>query len=134
MEVNVGKKRGAMVKDRVGQSAFRRSILNAYDNRCAITGSKIVEILQAAHIQPYVNEKSNHVKNGICLRVDLHRLFDEGLITINDDYTLRVSANLSQRSDAYDTLEHKALQLPKESRKHPSKSALARHRSTIFIG
>ena len=134
VDADATKKRGVVVKERVGQSVFRRTILDAYDNRCAITGSKIVEVLQAAHIQPYVNEKSNHVKNGICLRVDLHRLFDEGLITINDDYTIRVSANLSWRSDAYGNLENKALEIPKDPRKHPSKSALARHRSTIFIG
>src|SRR5258708_30247438 len=40
----------------------------------------VVELLEAAHIQPYVDERSNHPQNGLCLRVDLHRLFDEGQV------------------------------------------------------
>ena len=129
-----GRKRGALVKDRVGQFAFRRGILEAYNNRCSITDSKVGELLQAAHIQPYVNAKSNHVTNGICLRVDLHRLFDEGLITINDNYTISVSRRLSELSQTYGGLQNKKLNLPNDTQKHPSKTALEFHRSTIFTG
>jgi hypothetical protein len=32
-------------------------------------------VVEAAHIQPYLGERSNHVGNGIGLRVDVHRLF-----------------------------------------------------------
>ena len=68
-------KRRVSVKDRVGQPTFRRMVLKAYNNCCPISGTRVVEVLEAAHIQPYVDARSNHVQNGICLRSDLHRLF-----------------------------------------------------------
>ncbi len=60
----------------------------------------MVEVLQAAHIQPYVDER----KNGICLRADLHRLLDEGLVTIDDDYKIIVSTRLASASKGYGDL------------------------------
>ena len=129
-----GRKRRTSVKDRIGQPAFRRAVLRAYKNRCAVTGMRVVEVLQAAHIQPYVDERSNHIKNGICLRADLHRLLDEGLIAIDDEYKIRVSTRLASASKGYGDLEGREIRLPKVKEDRPSKVALNYHRSNIFIG
>ncbi|WP_375091222.1 HNH endonuclease [Peribacillus sp. RS7] len=37
----------------------------------AITGDSVYEVLEACHIQPYKNEDSNHMQNGILLRADI---------------------------------------------------------------
>jgi putative restriction endonuclease len=88
------KKKQLTQKERKGQAAFRRDILKIYDNSCSITEIKQKEVLEAAHIQGYINEESNNVQNGICLRVDIHKLFDNGLISINSDYRVVVSSML----------------------------------------
>src|SRR5262249_10209379 len=72
-------------KVRVGQGEFRRLLMEAYGPVCAFTGPQLQETLQAAHIQPYVDAESNHVRNGLLLRADMHLLFDLGLLTLSDD-------------------------------------------------
>jgi putative restriction endonuclease len=119
-------------KDRKGQPGFRSAVLRAYGKRCAITKTAVTETLQAAHIQPYINEKSNHVQNGLCLRADLHALFDEGLIAIDDDYCVLVSEKLRRMSSAYGALEGRKLRLPKDQDSRPVKAAIQFHRENIF--
>lgn len=116
----------AMRKDRKGQSAFRRNTLRNYGHRCCITGDDVEELLEAAHIQPYINEHSNHSQNGLCLRVDLHRLFDDGLITITEERIIRVSPRLAKTS--YYNLSGKNIRLPLNEGDHPSVEAI-KHRN-----
>lgn len=42
-------------------------------------------MLEAAHIVPVAEQGSDDPSNGILLRADLHRLFDNGLMAINPD-------------------------------------------------
>ncbi|MCC4241748.1 HNH endonuclease [Thalassospira povalilytica] len=116
-------------KDRKGLATFRQQILRNYGYRCCILGESIVELLEAAHIQTYVDERSNHPQNGICLRVDLHRLFDEGLISITNEYTVQVSPKLADTS--YATLDGKAISLPSEPSAYPSVEALTYQRTAF---
>jgi hypothetical protein len=67
---------------RVGQQGFRALILDNFYLKCAISGSEEQALLEAAHIMPYKGAQSNVLQNGLCLRVDLHRLFDKFLISI----------------------------------------------------
>ncbi|WP_068792362.1 HNH endonuclease [Brevibacillus laterosporus] len=117
-------------KERIGQATFRQNVMNAYDYKCAVTGETCTEVLQAAHIQPYINENSNHIQNGIALRVDIHKLFDSGLITINLEYVVIVSSKL-MNSD-YLKLNGKKINLPKKCVDYPSIEALKFHNSNVF--
>ncbi|MGV7219472.1 HNH endonuclease [Bradyrhizobium sp. UFLA05-112] len=114
-------------KERKGQSLFRREILRNYGNKCCISGDSVEALLEAAHIQPYINELSNHAQNGICLRVDLHRLFDAGLLTVNGDFEIVVSAKL--KGTTYAGLKGK-IQLPANPQHEPSKEAI-KNRNTV---
>ena len=67
---------------RPGQSRFRNAILKAYTSRCFLTKENIPEILEAAHIIPVENGGSDEIANGICLRRDIHGLFDSGHIRL----------------------------------------------------
>ncbi|MCL4637671.1 MAG: HNH endonuclease [Olivibacter sp.] len=77
------------IKARRGQQKFRESLCKRYNNTCVVTGCKILDILEAAHIMPYRGKKDNHPSNGLLLRADIHTLFDLNLIAI-DPKNLRV--------------------------------------------
>ncbi|WP_410220967.1 HNH endonuclease [Pedobacter sp.] len=90
------------IKLRRGQQEFRRKLLKRYNNTCVITGCKIVDILEAAHIKPYRGANDNHLSNGILLRADIHTLFDLNLVAI-EPKTLKVHFNrrVAQEYTAY---------------------------------
>jgi putative restriction endonuclease len=117
-------------KERKGQAGFRRDILKIYDNSCSVTGVTQKEVLEAAHIQGYVNEESNNVQNGICLRVDIHKLFDNGLITIDSEYKVLISTML--KSTEYENLNGKKINLPQNKIYYPSAAALENHNKLVF--
>ena len=120
-------RKAALRKDRKSQSTFRLQILRNYSSRCAIVAEPVVELLEAAHIQPYVDERSNHAQNGICLRVDLYRLFDEGLLALSDDFILQVSPKLAGTSYAA------LVWVPEDLSLQPSRGALAAHREEFSV-
>ena len=112
-------------KERKGQASFRKNILNIYNGACAVTGIKQKEVLEAAHIQTYINEESNHIQNGICLRVDIHKLFDNGLLSIDSNHRVVISSLLE--TTAYKKIKGKKIKLPKNKLHYPSNEALSYH-------
>jgi hypothetical protein len=52
-----------------GQAGFRAALLEAYCGRCAITGFDAAPALEGAHLRPYRGPGSNHVTNGLLLRL-----------------------------------------------------------------
>jgi putative restriction endonuclease len=122
--------RSRRVRDRAGQAVFRQKVLAAYGQRCCVTGESSLEVLDAAHIQPYVNSESNHIQNGLAFRTDLHKLFDAGLITIDDDYRLVTSNRL--KSEGYASYHGQKVLVPDEGSHKPSTEALEVHRRVVF--
>ena len=88
-----GEDRVVQTTARRGQDFFRSAVLSAYDHRCCITGLSIPTLLFASHIVPWTRDETNRVnpKNGLLLSALHDRAFDRGLITLNDDLTVRVS-------------------------------------------
>lgn len=112
---------------RQGQPKFRDELLTAYEGKCAISGCKVSEVLEAAHIQRYLGLKTNHVTNGLLLRSDLHTLFDHRLISI-DPNTMIVLVAPELKGTAYEkNFAGKPLRLPKKSADHPNTKALEKH-------
>jgi predicted restriction endonuclease len=108
---------------RRGQPKFRRKLIEAYAGCCAVTGYDSVRALEAAHIKDYMGPDSNHVKNGLLLRADIHTLFDLGDLAINPEtYEVVVSDQLVETR--YSSLAGLKLSLPEDTSKHPSKEAL----------
>ncbi|QEI43990.1 Secreted effector protein PipB2 [Dolichospermum sp. UHCC 0315A] len=68
---------------REGQQEFKEELKETYGYKCLISGCEIGEIIEAAHIIPYRSIESHDVANGLLLRVDLHRLFDNYLLAIH---------------------------------------------------
>lgn len=86
---------------RQGQGAFRSGLLTAYEGRCAISGSSVKQVLEAAHITPYLGPETNHISNGLLLRSDLHTLWDRGLIYLCEDLKLQLKPSL-ETSEYFD--------------------------------
>lgn len=120
------KKTLAAIVRRQGQPEFRRKLLAAYGRRCAISGSEIPEVLEAAHIIPYQGPQTNHVGNGLLLRTDLHTLFDLGLLAIEPSAKIVVIAP-ALRSTEYGALHGKKLRFPPVLGDRPNEIALALH-------
>jgi putative restriction endonuclease len=93
------------------QASFRKDVLAAYENSCAICPVSESSLLRAAHIMDVADGGPDCVTNGICLCVNHEISFDRGLISIGVDYSLKYSKNLGE-SDL-------VLRLPKEKEKQP---------------
>ncbi len=91
---------------RPGQSRFRELVFKAYSGQCFLTGDSMGEILEAAHIIPVTHGGADKPDNGICLRVDIHRLFDSNNIRIKGSGELQFSDAL-RASQNYSFLPHK---------------------------
>jgi HNH endonuclease len=72
-----------IILPRLGQGLFRILVTDAYSRRCAITGERTLPVLEAAHIKPYSLVKRHELPNGLLMRSDLHRLLDEGYLTVD---------------------------------------------------
>ncbi|WP_429439391.1 HNH endonuclease [Paraburkholderia sp. GAS33] len=112
------------IKIRRGQKNFRDALLAAYDGRCAITGCDIQDVLEAAHITPYLGPETNHVTNGLLLRTDLHTLLDCHLLGI-EPATKRVLLAPSLRTSVdYGHLHGQSLRCASPVSDSPSIKAL----------
>lgn len=70
---------------------FRRQIMVAYENRCAITGVQL-KLVDAAHVLPVGAPGSvDNVVNGIALSPTYHRAYDNGLIYFTEQYEMRLN-------------------------------------------
>lgn len=121
---------------RLGQGAFKALVLNAYNRRCAVTGDKIRPVLQAAHIRPVSHGGANRLDNGILLRSDVHTLFDNGYLAVDEQYCLRVSPRLRAEfgnGEEFYRLDHAEISVPRRSVDKPNREFLEWHRDTLFL-
>jgi hypothetical protein len=116
----------ASIVQRRGQSEFRRKLLNVYRGRCPITNCDAEAAIEAAHIIPYLGDKTNHLTNGIPLRADIHTLFDLYLLSIHPDtYEVVLSPELA--SSSYQEYGGEKLRSPQDKSYSPDRAALAKH-------
>lgn len=85
---------------RQGSGPFRHMALKIYGGRCAISGWAVDQVLEAAHIVPYLGLHTNTADNALLLRADLHTLFDLNRLTI-DPETLQVRITPELRDTPY---------------------------------
>ena len=109
---------------REGHEKFRNEILNNYDNKCCISECNISAVLEAAHVTPYNGRDSNNIQNGICLRADIHKLWDKHFIAINPK-TNQVEIAKVLRDTEYKNLEGKKVFVGMSQGKIPTKKLLA---------
>lgn len=126
LDVDLRVRRLQLVALRQGQPQFRGALLGAYEGRCAITGTAVEPVLEAAHISPHKGEHTNEAWNGLLLRADLHTLFDLFLLTVEaGSLTVRVAPGLL--GTEYEALEGTVLTVPSTLDEHLAREALAKH-------
>lgn len=114
------------IANRRGPELFRRALLAAYDSKCPITGCNTVEVLEAAHIVPYLGDRTDAVANGLLLRADIHTLFDLHLLALTPK-TCIVVLHPDLRLGHYAELHGRQLRLPQRPEDWPDSTALAEH-------
>jgi putative restriction endonuclease len=70
----------------------------AYNSTCCITGNPVPDLLVAGHILPWSDfpEERLNPRNGLCLTAHFDRAFDRGLITLDEQMRLILSASFRQ--------------------------------------
>ncbi|MCP8883292.1 HNH endonuclease [Devosia sp. XJ19-1] len=123
-----------VVRDRV----FRRVVLRAYGERCAVTGLKLINgggraEVAAAHIRPVEHNGPDIINNGVALSGTAHWMFDRGLITFSDDLDIVISRQVNDR-DGVESLINRTGRLigPLVERNRPHPAFLAWHRENCF--
>lgn len=94
-----GKEREAIVKIRENQGRFRQQLIDKYQHKCALCGINMNELLFASHIKPWsVSEDKEKIKvnNGILLCSNHDKLFDNGLISFDDDGNILISSKIDE--------------------------------------
>lgn len=95
--------RFASIEVRPDQGALRREVFMAHKGRCAISGCEVRMVLDAAHkTGRNWREGHNRAEDGLLLRKDLHALYDNGLLTIDDANVVRVHPSIHGHYGALD--------------------------------
>lgn len=96
---------------RQGGKVFREEALKRFNGRCAVSGWDVPEVLEAAHIVPYLGEQTNRPDNALLLRSDIHTLFDRELLTV-DPKTFRVRLSGALNPGPYGEFSGRMIALP----------------------
>jgi putative restriction endonuclease len=124
-----------LVPQRLGQRAFQAVVLEAYSRRCAVTGDKIVPVLQAAHIRPLPAGGEHRLDNGMLLRSDVHTLFDRGYLAVDPKHRLLVSPRLRHEfgnGEEFYARAREAIDLPERRVDRPNPEFLEWHVDCVF--
>ena len=95
-------------------------------------------IIDAAHIHQFADSRNNEIRNGLALCKNAQWLFDSGLWTIADDYTVRVAlGHFTEDSPDQKRLadyDGQRIRLPGDLGLSPDPGYLDWHRRKRFLG
>ncbi|ASR50368.1 HNH endonuclease [Blastomonas fulva] len=118
--------------------AFRRNVLAAYGERCALSGLKLLNgggraEVEAAHIKPVQHGGPDAVANGLALSGTAHWMFDRGLIALGDDHSIEISRYVNDvDSVAKFLLPNRRAAVPSNPAHRPHPHFLEWHRQNVF--
>jgi putative restriction endonuclease len=126
--------------DKVRDQGFRKAIVKLYDHRCAICGIKMLTleghtVVDAAHIKPWSESHNDCPTNGMALCKLCHWSFDEGLMSVGDNYQVLISPTVKNEPNLPGhmlTLSDRAMFLPLESKFYPDQENFSWHRKERF--
>lgn len=117
---------------------FRKNVLHAYGERCAMTGLRLINgggraEVEAAHIRPVEHDGPDIVSNGLALSGTAHWMFDRGLVGVANDLTILVSRQ-SNDPDAVKGIINASgkLIVPERPGNRPRPEFLTWHREKCF--
>jgi putative restriction endonuclease len=125
------------IRPRLGQGSFRIVVTDAYERRCAVTGERVLPVLEAAHVRPYSAGGAHAVDNGLLLRSDVHTLFDRGYLTITTDHHVEVSTRIRDEfhnGREYYALHGRELREPGRFDQVLSRENISWHNEQVYLG
>jgi len=117
---------------------FRKHVLAAYDNRCAVTGLRLINggglaEVEAAHIKPVERNGPDVVRNGIALSGTVHWMFDRGLISLSDNAEIMVSRQVNDPNQVWNLVNRsRKAKFPTAQSLRPHPVYLSWHRENCF--
>lgn len=99
------------------QFNFRKEVLNAYSNQCAVCSVNVEKLLRAAHILPVTESSDDSVNNGICLCTNHEIAFDNNLLIIKPNGDIITT-------DDEIKVEYNKIRYPKNIKDYPSQKNL----------
>jgi len=123
-----------LIRDRM----FRSLVLRAYDERCALTGLKLINgggraEVQAAHIKPVAANGPDSVRNGIALSGTVHWMFDRGLLSLADNHEIMISRHINDRNSIENLIRKSGIAAKPDNPSHvPHPAFLEWHRDEVF--
>ncbi|RYM32885.1 HNH endonuclease [Brumimicrobium glaciale] len=125
----------------VRSGIFKREIPKIYNYTCAISGLRIestinAQLVDACHITPFSISQDDTAGNGFSLTPTIHRAYDRGLITIDEDYLVRISPNITEVDSVYSLkqFDGKKILLPVKKCFYPLQENFGWHRRECFLG
>jgi putative restriction endonuclease len=115
---------------------FRQHIRQVYDRTCAFTGLRLINgggrpEVEAAHIVPVEKGGNDSVQNGIALSGTVHWMFDRGLLSLADDFTILQSRQLNEDISHLLVRDGRA-RVPDAPHLRPHPHYLGWHRDNVF--
>lgn len=113
---------------------FKYRVKQVYDDTCAVCGTQRRTPdgrpeVEAAHIQPAGDEGPDKIKNGIALCKLHHWAFDNGWLSVDDDYSIIIrDAPHVNGYEEFSKLEGNKLVLPDNEALHPEQDFFQHHR------
>ena len=117
---------------------FRKNVLRAYSERCAITGLRLINgggraEVEAAHIRPVEHNGPDIVSNGIALSGTAHWMFDRGLVGFADDMTVLISRQSNDQNAVSGLINSSGkLLVPERLANQPRLEFVRWHRENCF--
>ncbi len=120
---------------------FKKVVPRIYNYTCCISGMRVtagsaVQMIDACHIVPFSESHDDTIGNGISLCPNLHRAFDRGLISIDENYKVIVSSQFRESDESDYSIrkyQSKRILLPTEEKYRPSRENLIWHLENRLI-
>lgn len=121
-------------------SVFKQYIPKIYNQTCCITRYKMssiynISMIDACHIVPFSESHDDTIGNGLSLCPNIHRAFDRGLITIDENFRIILSNNFEEDQNnpfSISKFENKKILLPANMAYAPKKENLLWHNENVF--
>lgn len=125
----------------IRSNIFKKEIPKIYNFTCCISGMRIdaidnVSMIDACHIIPFSESYNDTITNGIALCPNLHRAFDRGLISIDNNYKVIMSKGFSEINKSSYSLKQfdgEKILLPTNIKHYPSLKSLNHHRNKFSL-
>lgn len=121
---------------------FQKQIPQIYNYKCCVSGYTIrtlhnISMIDACHIVPFSESYDDTITNGLSLCPNIHRAFDRGLITIDENYKIIISSQFEEEFGnpfSIKEFENKKILLPDNILFAPSRGNLLWHNENVFKG